>query len=208
MVVSDRAPQWWVGSWALWGSMWLTAVEWLKLQALLGKYSQKATKWLLCSVYRKLSAEKSAFNLDPSGLCCFFPFFFLQQRDLLKDTCDYFNLLGRQGFVSPACWRAEGKTALVLIVSHLRTELIVQGAGYPGHRIWEEGKGVWLRTLGLKEWVVPAGKWSLPVTSSQHVNPWKLWWTLSLGSKHRNQTHTFWMFHVAPTSRYWVMSLE
>lgn len=29
-----------------------------------------------------------------------------------------------------------------------------------------------------------------------------------LGSKLENQNHTFLMFHVAPTSRYWILSLQ
>ena len=31
---------------------------------------------------------------------------------------------------------------------------------------------------------------------------------MSLGSELENQNHTFLMFHVAPTSRYWILSLE
>lgn len=36
---------------------------------------------LLRSVQGKLSAEKSVFNLDPSGLGCFFPFSFSRKED-------------------------------------------------------------------------------------------------------------------------------
>lgn len=69
------------------------AVEWLKLQALLGKYSQKAAKCLLRSVYGKLSAEKSVFNLDPSGLGCFFAFLFSGKENDSKILCYHFTLL-------------------------------------------------------------------------------------------------------------------
>lgn len=57
---------------------------------------------LLHSVKGKLSAKKSVFNLDPSGLGCFFPFLFSRKENYSKRLCDHFNLIGSGRVSGPA----------------------------------------------------------------------------------------------------------
>lgn len=71
----------------------------------------------------KLRAKKSVFNLDPSGLCCFFPFFFSRKENYSKILCDHlFNLLGCPSVARQVCSGAERKAALILIGGNLSSE--------------------------------------------------------------------------------------
>lgn len=62
------------------------------------------------------------FNLDPSGLGCFFPFLFSRKEGYSKILCDRFNLPGSEGVSGPVFGRAERKTALIITGSVLSSE--------------------------------------------------------------------------------------
>lgn len=62
------------------------------------------------------------FNLDPSGLGCFFAFLFSGKENNSKILCYHFTLLRSKGAAGPACWRAERKTALILIGNNLTSD--------------------------------------------------------------------------------------
>ena len=67
--------------------------------------------------------------------------------------------------------------ALILTGSILSAELIIQGAGCPGHRVCGGRKGVWPENImsSKKSYICfVLEKWSFRVPASQHVTIWKL----------------------------------
>lgn len=83
------------------------------------------------------------FNLDPSGLGCFFPFSFSRTGNYAKTLCDHFTPLGSECVSGPAFGREEKNGSNFNWEYFQRRAELVQGAGYPGHRAREERKRVW-----------------------------------------------------------------